>query len=115
MNVVVRCWKAVAFALFLLQDLVLSTVRVAWEVMTPAKTRRQGIIGVPLDAKTDLEIALLANLITFTPGTMSVDVSSDRSVLYIHAMFVDDPDAFRHAIKDGYERRVLELVRGAQR
>jgi multicomponent Na+:H+ antiporter subunit E len=115
MNIVVRCWKTAVFALFLLQDLVLSTIRVAWEVMTPAKKRRQAIVAVPLDAKTDLEIAILANLITFTPGTMSVDVSSDRSILYIHAMFVDDAESFRHTIKDGYERRVLELVRGAER
>jgi multicomponent Na+:H+ antiporter subunit E len=105
----------VAFAGFLLRELVLSTLRVAWEVVTPAKKRRQGIIAVPLDARTDLEIAILANLITFTPGTLSLDVSHDRGVLYVHTMFVDDPDELRRDIKDGFERRVLELVRGESR
>jgi multicomponent Na+:H+ antiporter subunit E len=115
MNVLFRTWKVIAFAVFLFKELVLSTLRVAWEVITPAKKRRQGIIAVPLDAKTDLEIAILANLITFTPGTLSLDVSSDRSVLYVHTMFVDDPEVLRQEIKDGFERRVLELVRGEER
>lgn len=115
MSIFVRSWKVVAFAGFLLRELVLSTLRVAWEVVTPAKKRRQGIIAVPLDARTDLEIAILANLITFTPGTLSLDVSHDRGVLYVHTMFVDDPDELRRDIKDGFERRVLELVRGESR
>lgn len=114
MRLLVAIPKAVLFAGFILRELVLSTLRVAWEVVTPAKKRRQGIIAVPLDVKTDLEISLLANLITFTPGTLSLDVSSDRSVLYVHTMFVDDPDELRREIKDGFERRVIDLVRGGE-
>ena len=69
------------------------------------------MVGVPLDATTDAEIALLANLVTLTPGTLSLDVSADRRVLYVHGMFVDDPDELRRAVKQGFERRVLELLR----
>ena len=53
---------------------------------------------------------LLANLISLTPGTLSVDVSTDRSTLYIHAMNVDDPAALRREIKDGFERLIKEVV-----
>ena len=69
------------------------------------------IVAVPLDAKTDAEITMLANLITVTPGSFSLEVSADRSVLYVHAMYVDDPETFRREIKNGFERRVLELLR----
>jgi multicomponent Na+:H+ antiporter subunit E len=74
---------------------------------------RPGIIAIPLDARTDLEITLLANLITLTPGTLSLDVSADRRVLYIHVMYIDNDDieAVRRNIKDGFERRVLEGLR----
>ena len=106
--------KAVLFAGFIMRELFLSTLRVAWEVMTPSKKRRQGIIAVPLAVQTDLEISLLANLITFTPGTLSLDVSSDRSVLYVHTMFLDDPETLRREIKEGFERRVIDLVRGGE-
>jgi multicomponent Na+:H+ antiporter subunit E len=102
----------VGFVLFFLRELVVSTMRVAWEVITPRKLRHTGIIAVPLDARTDTEITVFANLLTLTPGTLSLDVSDDRRVLYVHAMFVDDPDAMRREIKDGMERRVLALLRG---
>jgi multicomponent Na+:H+ antiporter subunit E len=72
-----------------------------------------GVIAIPLDARTDAEITLLANLITLTPGSVSLDLSEDRRVLYIHAMYIDggDVEAYRRSIKDGLERRVLELLR----
>ena len=96
---------------YFLWQLLLSNLRVAYDVITPRLYMRPGIVAVPLDAKTDLEITLLANLITLTPGTLSLDVSKDRRTLYVHAMFVDSPDNVRDSIKNGFERRLLELIR----
>jgi multicomponent Na+:H+ antiporter subunit E len=64
-----------------------------------------------LDARTDAEIMLVANLISLTPGTLSLDISEDRRVLYIHVMFLDDIEKTRQQIKQGLERRVLEVMR----
>jgi multicomponent Na+:H+ antiporter subunit E len=50
-------------------------------------------------------------LITLTPGTLSLDVSSDRNYLFLHAMFVEDPEVFKRSLKENYEARVLELLR----
>jgi multicomponent Na+:H+ antiporter subunit E len=74
---------------------------------------RPGVVAIPLDARTDAEITLLANLITLTPGTLSLDVSSDRRMLYIHVMYIDNDDLeeVRRKIKAGFERRVLEVLR----
>ena len=102
---------ALRFAGFFLWQLMLSNLRVAYDVITPRLYMRPGIVAVPLDAKTDLEITLLANLITLTPGTLSLDVSEDRRTLYVHAMFVDSPESVRESIKNGIERRLLELIR----
>ena len=92
-------------------ELVISSLRVAWDVVTPAANRRPGIVAVPLNAKTDWEITLLANLVTLTPGSLSLDVSPDRSTLYVHAMFAEDPDEVRRSITEGFERRLLALLR----
>ncbi|MBI1735389.1 MAG: Na+/H+ antiporter subunit E [Candidatus Rokubacteria bacterium] len=97
-------------ALFL-WELVVASLRVAHDVATPTHYSRPGVIAVPLEATTEVEITVLANLISLTPGTLSLDVSPDRRVLYIHAMFADDPDAVRRQIKDGFERRLLEVLR----
>ena len=86
-----------------------SSLRVAYDVLTPTLHMRPAIVAIPLDAETDLQITILANFITLTPGTLSLDVSPDRKTLYVHAMYVDDVDAFRREIKEELERRVIEV------
>ncbi|MGB9737784.1 MAG: cation transporter [Chloroflexus aggregans] len=71
---------------------------------------RPGIIAIPLDVKSDAGITVLANLITLTPGTVSLDVSTDRRTIYIHCIDVQDADAVRDDIKQNFERRVMELL-----
>ncbi len=101
----------VRFVLFFIYELFKANLRVAYDVITPSQYMRPSIVAIPLSVKTDTEITVLANLISLTPGTLSLDVSDDKSVLYIHAMFVDDPDELRHEIKAGFERRVIEVLR----
>lgn len=97
--------------LFFLRELVVSSLRVAWDVITPAVYSRPGIVAVPLDLQGDVEITLLANLVSLTPGTLSLEVAEDRGTLYVHAMFADPPEAVRRGIKDGLERRIMEIMR----
>ena len=101
------------FAMFYLGQMILANIRVAYDIVTPKHYMRPGVISVPLDAQTDAEITLLANLITLTPGTLSLDLSADRRVLYVHAMYIDNGDVneARRQIKEGLERRVLEVLR----
>ena len=103
--------ESIRFTFFFLRELIHSNLRVAWDVISPKSRRKPGIIAIPLDARSDIEITFLANLITLTPGTLSLDVSDDRRVLYVHGMFVEDPQRMREQIKNGFERRVLELLR----
>ena len=106
-----RMPKTIRLAGFFLVELLLSTLRVFWDVVTPGHISRPGIVGGPLNAESDMEILLVANLISLTPGTLSIDLSEDRRTLYVHVMFLDDPDRFRKSITDGVERRVLEVMR----
>lgn len=96
---------------FYLWELLLANVRVAFDVATPRHRSRPAVLEVPLEAKTDLEIMLLTNLITLTPGTLALDLADDRRTLLVHAMFVEDPARFTASIKDGLERRLLEVLR----
>lgn len=105
-----RVPKIILFVGYFLRELFKSNLRVAWDVVTPTHYMKPGVIAVPLDAKTDGEIALVANLISLTPGTLTLDVSSDRRVLYIHVMYLDDLEQVRADIKR-FEARVLDLLR----
>jgi multicomponent Na+:H+ antiporter subunit E len=106
-----KTWALFAFLGFYIWKLVLANLRVAYDVLTPRHYMRPGVVAVPLEARTDVEITLLANLMTLTPGSLSLDVSPDRSVLYLHVLYIDDYDALLREIKDEYERRVLEVLR----
>jgi multicomponent Na+:H+ antiporter subunit E len=77
-------------------------------VMNPQRIEHSGIVAVPLDVRTDIGIALLANMITLTPGTTSLHVSDDRSQLYVHVMNLSDGAVDQ--IKSGFERRVREAL-----
>ncbi len=106
-----RIPKVIGFVFFFLNELLKANLQVAYDVITPKFYMRPGIIKIPLSVKTDLEITLLANLISLTPGSLSLDVSDDRSVLYVHAMYIHDRDQYIEQIKTGFEKRILDILR----
>lgn len=107
---------AVGFLIFLVKAIILSSIQVAGYVIAPKLKLDQGIVAIPLAARTDLEIALLASAITLTPGTISVDVGHDgdgeQRVLYVHNLVMGDADDVRNTIKQEFERRILRVTRG---
>jgi multicomponent Na+:H+ antiporter subunit E len=105
-----RVYKAIGLGGFFLWELVRANLRLALDVATPRFHMTPGIIAIDLDATKDSEILLLAMLINLTPGSVALDVSPDRKVMYVHVMYIDTPDAARAEIKNGFERRVLEVL-----
>lgn len=103
------------YVLTLLHEIVRSSVTVARHVVQRNPPNRSGLISIPLDIETPIEIALLASSITLPPGTISVDLdqgADGRRVLLVHALQVSDPEALRREIKDGFERQILAITRG---
>ena len=107
-----KVWQVIGFVLFFLWELVVANLRVAFDVLTPRHYMQPRVIALPLDARTDAEITALAYFISLTPGTLTLDVSTDRRTMFIHAMYAPDADALRREIKQGVERRLLRLMRG---
>lgn len=105
-----RGYRWVKLVVLFLYELVVSSIQVIWDVLTPNHKARPGIIAMPLDAKGEMEILLVTNLISLTPGTLSLDVTEEQDTLLIHAMFADDPDAIREQMKTGMERWVIEAM-----
>lgn len=101
----------VRFLVYYFMEIVISTWEVTKVLFSDQSTLKPGIIALPLTAQTDLEIVLLNNLLIFTPGTLGVDLSEDRSTLFVHILNVPDADAAREKIKGGLERRLLEVLR----
>lgn len=105
-----KVWLTVSLAAFFAWELVRANLRLAIDVVTPGYHMTPGVVAVPLDAQGDTHILVLAALINLTPGSVALDVSQDRKVMYVHVMYMETPDRARAEIKEGYERRVLELL-----
>jgi multicomponent Na+:H+ antiporter subunit E len=105
----IRIIKLGAFVFFYLKEIVSANIKVAHDVLTPHLHIRAGIVAVPLDLKKDISLVVLANLLSITPGTLSLDISTDRKVLYVHTLYLENPDAFRKNIKTHFERRLKEI------
>ncbi|PEN14841.1 sodium:proton antiporter [Longibacter salinarum] len=103
-------WRVLAFLTYYVWELVWSSIRVAIDVLNPRLKVRPAVVRVPLIIRSDVEVTLLANLISLTPGTLSLDVEGGNTALYIHAMDVDEPDRLRQEIRDRLERRVVSLT-----
>jgi len=105
-----QAWRAVAFVGFFIKELVLSSFRVAKDVLTPNLTAIPGVVAYPLAVRGEGAITVLACTISLTPGTLSLDVSDDRTTLYVHSMYDGDrPDVVRAGLR-GLEIRVKNLM-----
>jgi multicomponent Na+:H+ antiporter subunit E len=102
-------WALIRFPFVVIWSLILSNLKVARAVLfTPLDQLTPGIIAVPLELESDAEITALANLITLTPGTLTLDVSDDRQTLFVHVFDLSNPDEALADIK-AFERGVREI------
>lgn len=108
-----RPWWALRYVGAVAWQLVVSNIRLAYEILTPGDGTHTGIIAVPIRGGSDAVVNLIANSITLTPGTMTIDVKrhdadleenvsanvmTARATLYVHGMYTQDVEAVRHDV-----------------
>lgn len=106
-----RVPKIISFLFYFLYEMIAANLQVAYDVITPKYFFKPGIVKYPMKARTDLEINLLSTIISMTPGTLILDVSEDKTTLYIHVMYLKDKDQFIAQMENGIEKKLLELLR----
>ncbi len=91
--------------------LITSSVIVVRTVLAPTPARlRSGIVAVELTHDSPLVATIVADAISLTPGTLTLDARGEPPVLYIHVLGLDDPEAIREDVR-GLEQLVLSAVR----
>ena len=98
-----------AFALIYLREVALSTFRLAVLVLSPKISLKPCFVEVPLDLKGDLPRFLFACLISMTPGTMSVGLDQERSLLIVHLLDAPEPAASIREMKDVFEQPLIRI------
>jgi multicomponent Na+:H+ antiporter subunit E len=110
LRVAMHPWRPALIAVIYLWDLVAASAVVAGEIVTPVHYVRPGIVRVPVKARSDFEIAMLSNMLSFTPGTLTLGVEKGRGAIYVHALHMKSPEDVREHVAR-LERRILWMVR----
>lgn len=94
---------ALLYAIIFIRDVIIANIDVAWRILAPSLPIQPTVIVFPLRVQTDLGITLIANSITLTPGTLTMEYDETRHALIIHSMTTDDPDAITGPIRQWEE------------
>lgn len=105
-----RLWGWARFSVFYLMEVVKSNLYILWDVLTPNDSATPGILALELpDGMSDFQKLLVSNLITMTPGTLSLELSEDGKVLLMHILYLRDVEATRKYLLESYVYRVFHL------
>lgn len=97
------------FLLFYIWEVITSNLRVAWDVLTPRARYCPEIVKVRITGLSDLQLLVLANLITMTPGTLSIDVSEDGEHLLVHDMYAGEAEAGARELEENFLKRIRRV------
>ena len=103
-----RVWPLLRLAGIVAVDIVRSNLAVAWLILSDGRNRRSGFVEIPLRLQDPGALALLALILTATPGTAWLEHDRATGVLLLHVFDLRDPEDWRVLIRDRYEALLLE-------
>lgn len=104
-----RYFWVIVYLFIFIWECVKANIDVAYRVLHPDLPIKPGIVKVKTNLKTDIAKTFLANSITMTPGTITVDIIGD--VFYIHWIYVSsrDPEVYSEAILGRFEKHLKRI------
>lgn len=106
-----RVPKIIMFILYFIYEMLRANIEVGREIITPKLNMTPGIIQYKHSLKSDFEITMFTYMVALTPGTMVMKISDDKKILYIHAMYLSQKEKFIEKMRNGLERKLIEILR----
>ncbi|WP_392454179.1 Na+/H+ antiporter subunit E [Chryseomicrobium aureum] len=97
--------------LLFLKELIVSNIAVLRVILKPKMDIKPAIFELETKLTQDWEITLLSMLITLTPGTVVINISEDRTKLYVHTLDLEDVDNAVNSIRNTFEKAIMEVSR----
>lgn len=107
-----RVWKVVRFGGYFLYLLAQANLIVAWQVIRPRARVAEGIVAVRVSGASDAILTLVANAITLTPGTLTLEIRREPPTLYVHVLQLASPEQTRREVRE-LERYAVEAFGSA--
>ena len=89
MRALKKIYLIVSFFIFYLLKLIQANIYLAYDILTPKMHTNPGFVWIPLRNSSDIGILLLCNLVSMTPGTLSVEVNENKKQLLVHCLYKD--------------------------
>lgn len=104
-----RYFWALVYLFIFTWELLKANFDVAYRVLHPAMPIKPGIVRVPMEVKSDIARTMLANSITMTPGTITVDIIGDN--IYVHWIYVksENPEEYTREISGRFEKYIKKI------
>jgi multicomponent Na+:H+ antiporter subunit E len=106
-----RVWAIIKLIMLFIIELIKANVDMIKIVLSPKLHNQPGIVAVETRLESNVEITLLAALISLTPGTVSMDFSADGKTIYIHSIDVPDKEDMIEQIQNSFERAIMEVTK----
>lgn len=92
MKLILKPYYIVTFILFYLYKLVEANLYIAYDILTPRLRIKPGFIKVPLTLKSNFGLLLFSNLLSMTPGSLSIDITDDKKTILVHVLYETTQD-----------------------
>ncbi|MBE0637975.1 MAG: Na+/H+ antiporter subunit E [Bacteroidales bacterium] len=110
-KILLKSYLVIRFVAYYIIEMIKANLLIAADILSVNPKMTPGIVRIKLDVTSDQEILSLFNLLSMTPGSLSIDVSDDKKCIYVHGWNIDDVEKFKQEIKTNLEKRVLEIFR----
>ena len=93
-----------------LWDIIVANITVARLVLGPLSRLRPAFVQVPVTVTHPSAISLFMSMISITPGSVPVALSSDARTMLVHVLDLEDEEAFIAKVKERYERPLMDIL-----
>ena len=87
MNILKTIYYIIEFFVFYLIKLVQSNIIIAYDILTPKMRTNPCLIKVPLIINSNIGLLMFSNLLSMTPGTLSIDITDDKKFIWVHVLY----------------------------
>ncbi len=110
MKLLIKFYLILDFIAFYLIKLIQSNLFMAYDILTPKKYGKPAILKVPLQVKSDAGMLLFSNLVSMTPGTLSLDISEDRKILLVHVLYFTSDEEMQKDF-NAMQQKILKITK----
>jgi len=85
-----------------------ANIIIAYDILTPRMCVSPGILHVPVHMKGNVQLLLFSNLLSMTPGTLSIQFNEQKTLLEVHVLYSDNPEKVLQEIEQ-LEKKIMVI------